>query len=298
MTTTPEWDSLRSAWPNAAASRFVDVADVRWHVQLLGAGPAVLLLHGSGAASHSWRDIAPRLARTNTVVVPDLPGHGFTSVASSHRLSLDGIATQLDALLTTLDVSPPVVAGHSSGGALALRLAMIRPMGAVVGVNAALTPPPALSTFFAPLIRDLARSRVMGTLTALLAESDLAFRALMRSTGSTVSKAQYELYRTFARSPAHTSALMTMFAGWDLTTLRAALPSLATPVTLVVGTRDGWVPPVESRLVAQILPDARVIEIEGAGHLAHEEFPERVSDIIAEAAQRASVTGDPAQRTP
>ncbi len=281
---------MRSAWPNAAASRFLDVAGVHWHVQLLGAGPAVVLLHGSGAASHSWRDIAPRLARTNTVVVPDLPGHGFTSVAPANRMSLDGIAALLDALLGALDITPRVVAGHSSGAALALRLAMIRPVGAVVGVNAALTPPPALTTFVAPLIRDLARSRVMGALTALLAESDFAFRTLMRSTGSTVAAEQYELYRTFARSPAHTGALMTMFAAWDMTALQAAVPSLATPVTLIVGTRDGWVPPVESRRVAQLLPDARVIDIDGAGHLAHEEFPDRVSDIIAEAAQRASIT--------
>ena len=296
--TTPDWDSLRSIWPNAAASRFLDVAGTRWHVQILGAGPAIVLLHGSGAASHSWRDIAARLARTNTVVVPDLPGHGFTTALPAERMTLDAIATELAALVDALGILPSLIAGHSSGAALALRLAMLHPTHAVVGVNAALTPPPALSTFFAPVIRNLARSGLMGTLTALLAESDTAFRALMRSTGSTVSPAQYELYRTFARSPAHTGALMTMFASWDLTALRAGLPTLATPVTLVVGTRDEWVPPVESRLVAQILPNARVIDIAGAGHLAHEEFPDRVSEIIADAAQRASVTGDTAQRTP
>ena len=61
-------------------------AGLRWHVQMMGTGPQVLLLHGAGAATHSWRDVAPLLARDFTVIAPDLPGHGFTDTPRGRRL--------------------------------------------------------------------------------------------------------------------------------------------------------------------------------------------------------------------
>ena len=75
---TLDWDRDGQNWPHRQASRFVEAGGIRWHVQIMGQGPVMLLLHGTGAASHSWRDIMPLLAAQFTVVVPDLPGHGFT----------------------------------------------------------------------------------------------------------------------------------------------------------------------------------------------------------------------------
>ena len=54
----------------------VAAGGLRWHVQVAGDGPVLLLLHGTGAATHSWRDLLPLLAERFTVVAPDLPGHG------------------------------------------------------------------------------------------------------------------------------------------------------------------------------------------------------------------------------
>ena len=283
MSTRPSWESLRDRWPNAAASRFVDAAGLRWHVQTLGAGPALLLLHGSGGATHTWRDLLPLLAERFAVVAPDLPGHGFTTRPAAERLSLDAMASDLRALLDTLDVAPAGIVGHSAGGALALRLAADRAPRAVVGINAALTPPNALFSFAAPALQAVVGSGLVGELTAALADSELAFDTLMRSTGSRISAEQRALYRAFARSSDHAGAVMTMFSRWDLASLGRRLPEMHTPVTLVVGDRDGWVRPSEAERVARRLPDARVVTLAGAGHLAHEEQPERTAAIVADA---------------
>lgn len=279
--TTPTWESLRARWPNASASRFVDAAGLRWHVQMLGDGPPVLLLHGSGGATHSWRDVAPLLAARFAVVAPDLPGHGFTTRPPAPRLTLDAMAADLRALLDTLGVEPAGIVGHSAGGALALRLAAMQPPRAVIGINAALVPPNALLATLAPLTQAVVGSTLVGTLTAALAESDLVFDSLMRSTGSRIAPEQLALYRTFARSSAHAGAVMSMFAGWSLGSLDALLPTIQTPVTLIVGDRDGWVPPSDAARVARRLPDARIVTLAGAGHLAHEEQPVRTVEIIA-----------------
>ena len=74
------WERDGRDWPNRAFSRFVQAGGLRWHVQVMGQGPVVLLLHGTGASTHSLRDLAPLLAEHFTVVAPDLPGHGFTAV--------------------------------------------------------------------------------------------------------------------------------------------------------------------------------------------------------------------------
>ena len=84
-----------AGWPNRDASRTVRAAGLDWHVQVAGAGPVLLLAHGTGAATHSWRGMVPLLARHFTVVAPDLPGHGFTQAPANARMSLPGMAAAL-----------------------------------------------------------------------------------------------------------------------------------------------------------------------------------------------------------
>ena len=78
--TDPRWAIEGRNWPHRGHSRFVLAGRLRWHVQTFGpdTAPIMLLLHGTGAATHSWRDLAPLLAMRFRVIVPDLPGHGFT----------------------------------------------------------------------------------------------------------------------------------------------------------------------------------------------------------------------------
>ena len=58
------WETDGAAWPHREASRFVVAGGCRWHVQVMGAvdAPALWLLHGTGASSHSWRALLPLLA--------------------------------------------------------------------------------------------------------------------------------------------------------------------------------------------------------------------------------------------
>ena len=114
----PDWETDGRDWPNRAASRFVTAGGLRFHVQVMGAGPVLLLLHGTGAATHSWRALAPLLARDFTVIAPDLPGHGFTAAPFWPRMSLPGMAGAIATLLDVLEAPPALVAGHSAGAAL------------------------------------------------------------------------------------------------------------------------------------------------------------------------------------
>lgn len=198
-------------------------------------------------------------------------------------MTLAGMSDAVRELLRVLDVTPHALIGHSAGGAIALWLASEWPDASIVGINAALAPPNALMSFLTPGVELLTQSGLTGFLTAKLAESDFVFDSLMKSTGSSISREQLALYRAFATSREHAGAVMSMFAGWDLSALARKLPAITNRVSLIVGLRDEWVPASDTARIAKSLTNATLIELRDAGHLAHEEMPARVSEIISEA---------------
>jgi magnesium chelatase accessory protein len=286
----PIWDRDGRDWPNHDASRFVHAGGLRWHVQQMGQGPAALLLHGTGAATHSWRGLAPLLAERFTVVAPDLPGHGFTEAPGDAGLSLPGMARLLDALLTELDLRPAVGIGHSAGAAILLRMTLddlIAPK-LIVSLNGALLPFRGFAgQIFAPIAKLLFANWLVPRLFAWRAGDRATVERLLRDTGSTLEPEGVELYRRLAGSPGHVAAALGMMANWDLETLERDLPRLQTPLLLVVGDRDGTVPPSEADLVRARLPSATIETLPGLGHLAHEERPDLVANLVVQAARAA-----------
>src|SRR3954470_10248706 len=100
-------------------ARYCDVKSARLRVFEAGQGPVIALLHGLGGAASNWTAVAPALAERARVVVPELPGHGGSAALPAPVPTLDAYA---DRVVGVLD-APSVVAGHSLGGLVALRLA-------------------------------------------------------------------------------------------------------------------------------------------------------------------------------
>ncbi|MDZ4273486.1 MAG: alpha/beta hydrolase, partial [Erythrobacter sp.] len=76
---TLDWNRQGLIWPHRDASTFIESGGARWHVQRMGTGTPLLLLHGTGASVHSWRDLMPILAQSHEVIAIDLPRHAFTT---------------------------------------------------------------------------------------------------------------------------------------------------------------------------------------------------------------------------
>jgi len=280
----PDWNTTGLDWPNRAASRFVHAGGLRWHVQEFGDGEPMLLVHGTGASTHSWRDLAPLLAQRYRVIAADLPGHGFTRCADASRLSLPGMAMALAALLQTLQVEPAFAVGHSAGAAILVRMVLdgrVRPRR-VVSLNGALLPLGGLrSPLFAPLARLFVSNPLIPRLFAWQASHPAAFARMMEQTGSRLDARGVELYQRLASRPAHVGAALDMMARWDVRPLEHELPRFGVPLTLVSGGRDGMIPPSHADDVRRLLPAAHSITLEDLGHLAHEEQPQRVAALIA-----------------
>lgn len=284
MSSAPRWQAEGRDWPNRAHSRFVDTGRLRWHVQVMGEGPVVLLLHGTGAATHSWRALAPLLAEDFTIVAPDLPGHGFTTGRPAGGLSMPAMAGAVGDLLRALDMAPQVVVGHSAGAAIAIRMVLdgrVAP-DAIVGLDAALLPFPGLA---AKLFPSLARLLFVNPLAphffARLARTGgEAARFLVRSTGSRIDAEGVDFYQRLFATSGHCSGAITMMADWDLESLKRDLPRLSTRLLLVHGEADAAIPLSSAREAAAMVGDGRLLALPGLGHLAHEEQPGEAARII------------------
>ncbi len=99
----PDWSREGPTWPNREASRFVRTRATRWHVQVTGKGPDLLLLHGTGASTHSWAPIVPYLAEHFRLVMVDLPAHGFTAPLPGGSMKLERLVEALHQLLDALE---------------------------------------------------------------------------------------------------------------------------------------------------------------------------------------------------
>ncbi len=293
----PRWDVEGRSWPSREASRFIETPGLKWHVQVAGEGPVVLLLHGTGAATHSWRDVLPLLARNFTVIAPDLPGHGFTTGRPKQGLTLTGMAVALTDLLAALKAGPALIAGHSAGAAIALQLVHLQGSKTpVIGFNPALMPFPGLA---AKLFPSLAKMlfvnpfvpRMLAGIARIPGETG---RFLGRATGSKIDARGIAAYEALMGHHRHCGGAMEMMASWDLEALSRLIPQIGSPVLLVHSSGDSAVPLASVERAAKLIPDCRLDVLPALGHLAHEEQPERAADLIRTFATRKMKTGEPA----
>jgi magnesium chelatase accessory protein len=297
-------------WPNRQASQFVEVVGARLHVQTLRHGaddgrPVALLLHGTGASTHSFRDLAEILADRFTTVAIDLPGQGFSRVDDDFELSPQGIADAVAAALRELQLSPRVIVGHSAGAAVGVLLVPVLAEDAAaidasdvddadahhvalfVGVSAALLPWPGVLGVVMPLAAKLlAKAPFAARLFAWRARLPGSVERMVKSTGSTIDDVGVELYRRLAGAPGHVDGVLRMLAAWDLLEVseRAPLASTLTQkMILIAGARDRAVPLREQERASTLLKTTLQV-IQGAGHLVHEERALDVARLIERAA--------------
>ena len=292
MTERLIWERDGPGWPNHAASRFVSAGGLRWHVQMMGEGPILLLLHGTGAATHSWRTLAPILSRRFTVVAPDMPGHGFTEAPLSSDMSIVGMSRLVGDLVATLDVKPRFAVGHSAGAAILCRMSLdgaIEP-DRLVSLNGALLPFPFLAgRVFSPMAKMMFWNPVISVprLFAWLAADRSVVERTLRGAGSHIDRQGIDCYAQLFRDRGHVTATLAMMAHWDLKALRWDLPRLQSRLILITAKDDRAIPPRDAFTVRDIVPGARVVMLRRGGHLLHEERPHEVGDLLI-----ATMSGD------
>jgi magnesium chelatase accessory protein len=285
----PDWAVEGRDWPNRDASRFVDEGGYRWHVQEAGAGPVCLLLHGTGAATHSWRDLLPLLARQYRVIAIDLPGHGFTKTNAARKVTLEGMAQSVGLLLDEMQLRPDLIIGHSAGAAIAAQLLLDRQWRMpLVAFTPALMPFPGLAArLFPSLAKIIFTNPFAGIILSRIARSaGETGKFLRRSTGSRIDAAGERYYARLFSKSGHCDGALRMMANWRLEPLRDRLGELTAPVLLVHASQDPAIKSADILQAAALIAGCETREMSDLGHLAHEEDPALAATIVSEFAQR------------
>ena len=272
-------------WPLRANARRIRARHDWWVVEH-GTGPEILLLHGAGGSGHSFRALAPALEGYRTLI-PDLPGQGFTRAGSRGRFGIEPMAEDLAALITAAGWQPRLIIGHSAGVPLALQLSTLVPVRAVIGLNAALGQFDGAAGFLFPLVaRALAATPFIPSMVSRLWGNDQKVRDLITGTGSRLDEAGIAQYLTLVRRAAHVDGTLGMMAAWRVDRLMAGAAGLKVPTLLVANAGDRLVPPKVSLDAARLLPQADLREMDGLGHLAHEEDAGAVLAVFADWLER------------
>ncbi len=268
-------------WRDAEApGRTVTVDGVGIHYVERGRGPdAVVLIHGFGGHTYSFRYLIPDLARYHRVVAVDLKGFGYSERPQKSDYSLSAQARLVVLLMDVLGIDKASLVGHSMGGEVSMRVAAGWPQRVDKLVLAAsvsgeripslpVTPliKPMLSLFTRVFGRWLFRRMFYDRRNAT-EEALEAYRAPARICGS--RDATYQVIRDFRRDK------------------RVAFERIVAPVLILWAARERIVPRWGLSRLRKRFPRAEVVTIERAGHLLLEEQPEQCNAAI-----RRFLTGD------
>jgi magnesium chelatase accessory protein len=285
---------LPTNWPSRDVSHLVSAGRLNWHIQIHPAKRSsrttLILIHGTGASTHSWADLIEPLRESACVLSIDLPGHGFTRGADPAMLTLPLMANALDELLLALKLEGDVVfIGHSAGAPLAIEWALRfakTPKRSfttthIVGLNPSLVPPPSLyTTLLGPVVAPIATSGPMTGMLAFIAANTKMVDQLLDSTGSKISEISRTHYRHLFSQPSHVQGAMGFMAGADLPSILARGKTLDIPTSFLLGAQDSWVKEAPlQEVLRSSFPKARVDTWPG-GHLLHEERPQAVAKWI------------------
>lgn len=275
--------ALPTDWPFKAKSSLIQTG--RHRLWTIDTGPkdapTLLLLHGTGASGHSFARTITGLSKHYRVITPDLPGHGCSAKGFAGRLGLDAMAQDLWTLLDTLQVQPKAIIGHSAGAAIGLRMAELREVPQIIGLNAALGEFDGAAAFLFPLIaRGLATLPFASTAITTFFGRPGTVERILAGTGSPLDTAGRAQYLRLVRDPDHITGALGMMADWRLQGLLNRLPRTQTKVTLIASEGDRAVPAQVSIDAAKRIPGARLRLLPKLGHLAHEETEDGLSALI------------------
>lgn len=262
------------------ADRFVRVGEQLVHTEQMGTGEPVVLLHGFGGSTYSWREVMPELARSYRVVAIDLNGFGYTERPKSREsYTREAQGKLVLGVLDALGIDRAHIFGHSYGGGLTLYLASRHPerFRSMVLVDSS-----------APTYSDDRRNRAAGLrpLSELFVRSvalrpGMIRKALLRSYWDD-SKVTPELVQAYL-DRLRVEGVGRAYVG--LTALakpgeRVDLKKIDVPTLIIWGAHDTVISPGGGRRAAELMPRAEFVLLEKSGHMPMEEEPEEFLRVV------------------
>ena len=245
-----------------------------------GDGPPLFLFHSLLSDRASFDPIAPELARSHRVIVPELPGFGGSKAVSG---GLADIADRMAEAVSEAADNNAIVLGNGYGGFIALQMAIRHPDIASKFILADCGA--AFSEAGREAFRNMAAASKAKGLSAI---TDVAMRRLFAPE---FQAAHPDLMRdrreAFLKTdPEVLNAACAQLAALDL---RPELSDVKMPVLVLVGEHDEATPPPMSHELAALLPNARLKVLAGCAHVPQLQAPQAFLEAIGDFLKAAPV---------
>jgi pimeloyl-ACP methyl ester carboxylesterase len=249
-----------------------------------GDGSPLVLVHGLGGTIENWRGLAPALAAHHRVLVPDLPGHGRSSPLPEAR-DVDALADAVLGIGDAEEIRGAVWIGHSLGGVVALRAAMLRPdavRGLVLAAAAGIGSASRAAEVTLAVLGVASPGRLIAPHRHAWARSRLGRRAAFGWWGVADPDAlEPELAEAFLVGPAHHTDTRQAGRALLVSDPRTELDRVACPCLCLWGAGDNWVRLEDGMEYARRLR-VPLRTIAGCGHLLIGERPDACLAAIRE----------------
>ena len=277
----------------APGAEFVELADVSVRVEVTpysgvgGEAPLIVLMHGFGASTFSWRNVQEPLSKLGEVISYDRPAFGFTERKTSwegtNPYGFQGNFEILDALIAKYGAGRQVVlVGHSAGGQLAAEYTRLNlsKVSALILVDAAIMTTgggtSGFGWFFAlPQLQKLGPILVSSIATS---GDDLLRKSYYDQ--SKLTQAVYDGYHQPLKIKGWEQAF------WDFTNaprdnqLKDNLSQLTLPTLVITGKYDEVVPAKDAVELQKLIAGSHLEIIDKTTHLPQEEQPELFMEAV------------------
>lgn len=257
--------------------------------------PPILLLHGFGASIGHWRHNINVLSQKHTVYALDLLGFGASEKAIANYNSSFWVEQVYEFWQTFIQV-PAILVGNSIGSLVSL-VATATYTDMVAGLIMISLPDPAAQAEVIPswclptveLIQNIVASPLLLRGVFSIIRRPSIIRRWVKLAYSNPDRITEELVDILAEPPRDRGATRTfciLFKIMGSTKLspsvKAMLPTLEVPMLLIWGKQDLLIPPkfANPSQFTQLNPRLELIELDNAGHCAHDECPEIVNSLI------------------
>lgn len=250
---------------SALPTQVTTILGLRTRYLVCGEGSPVLVLHGWRASIETVMSILTGLAPVATVYALDLPGHGESDLPP-RPWGVEEYQEFVGAFMDALSIDSPTIVGHSNGGRIAIRMASTEPRRAarlVLVDSAGIRPKRTLRWY-----RRVGMAKVGKYAARFLGTPGERLRELLVGRAASADYA--------AAGPLRPTLVRLVNAD-----LRPYMPAIEVPTLLVWGSGDTDTPMSAGREMEQLIPDAGLVVLEGAGHYSYLDQPARFARIVS-----------------
>jgi pimeloyl-ACP methyl ester carboxylesterase len=261
-------------------------APVKLYYREEGSGPPLLLIHGFGASTFTWRHIAPPLAETHRVIAVDLKGFGQSDKPFDSRYSVYDQAELLTELIESKDLRDLTLVGHSFGGGIALLLALEakeRLQGRIsrLVLLDSIAYPQNIPVFFKML--DVPVVSQFGIRMVPPAVQTRVALRIAYFDDSKITPEEVEAYAAPLKTAAGKHAIIhsaRQIVPEDIETLSERYKTIELPTLIMWCDHDRIVPLEVGLKLRRTLPNSSLRLVEDCGHMPQEEQPEATLALI------------------